>query len=109
MPPPDYLPIRAAVERMDGVASRQMFGYRCFLVAGKFFAGFYNKNDFCVIIRLAGDQQEAAIKEGAIKPFSHGAKKGWVELDCREVTDDIAMKWISKGYDHAKRLAQNPQ
>ena len=103
----NYELIEAKVKGMWRARTRQMFGYRCFLVSGKVFAGFDNKSDFRIIIRLPKDQQEIAIKHPAIKPFSHGAKKGWAEMDSRLVTTDVAMKWISEGYDHAERLAGN--
>ena len=101
----NYESIETKVRDMCGVKTRQMFGYRCFLVSGKVFAGFDNKSDFRVIMRLPRDQQEIAIKHPAIKPFSHGAKMGWAEMDSRLVTIDIAMKWILKGYAYAERLA----
>lgn len=107
MTPDNYEPIKDNVKDMDGVTTRPMFGYQCFLVSGKFFVGFYNKSDFQIIIRLPKDQQESAIKDSAIKPFSHGAKMGWVELDSRHVAPDTVMKYISKGYAYAKQLAEN--
>ena len=100
-----YAPIEAKVRGMDGVETRPMFGYRCFLVCGKFFIGFYNKDDHTIIIRLPKDQQALAIRQASIKPFSHGAKMGWVELDSTQTPVGVAMRWISVGYEHAKRLA----
>ena len=100
-----YGPIAAKVREMDGAEARPMFGYRCFLVSGKFFVGFDNKSDFRVIVRLPKYQQKLAVRHEAIKPFSRGAKAGWIELDSRRMPSDAAMKWISEGYDHAKRLA----
>ena len=101
-----YDPIKSKVENLKNVTTRPMFGYQCFLILKKFFVGFSNKNNFQVIVRLPKDQQELAIKNKAIKPFSHGANMGWIELDSKQTTTSIAMKWISKGYDHAKELAR---
>ena len=101
----DYESIETEVKEMWMAKTRRMFGYRCYLVSGKVFAGFDTKSDFRIIIRLSKDQQEIAIKHPAIKPFSHGAKTGWAEMDSRRVTTDVAMKWIWKGYEYARRLA----
>lgn len=83
-----------------------MFGYKCFSVEKKFFVGFSNKNNLQVIVRLPKDQQEIAIKSKAIKPFSHGAKMGWIEIDSKDITTAGAMKWILKAYENTKQLAK---
>ena len=91
---------------MENVTTRHMFGYQCFSISRKFFVGFNNKNNFQVIVRLPKDQQELAIKNKAIRPFSRGAKTGWIELDSKQTTIGTAMRWITKGYDHAEQLAK---
>ncbi len=91
---------------MENVTTRPMFGYQCFSISRKFFVGFSNKNNFQVIVRLPKDQQELAIKNKAIGPFSHGAKMGWIALDSKQTTIGTAMRWITKGYDHAEQLAK---
>ena len=91
---------------MESVTTRPMFGYQCFSISRKFFVGFNNKNNFQVIVRLPKDQQELAIKNKAIRPFSRGAKTGWIELDSKQTTIGTAMRWITKGYDHAEQLAK---
>lgn len=96
MPPAGYEHLKRRVADMEGVTSKPMFGYQCFMVSGKFFVGFYNKNDFQVIVRLSPEQQKVATRHTAIKPFSRGAKMGWIELDARHT--DTAMEWISKAY-----------
>ena len=100
-----YDTLEAKVKDMRMVKARQMFGYRCYLVHGKVFCGFDNKSNYRVIIRLPKERQVVAIKGPAIKPFSHGAKKGWAEMDTRLVPTHIAIKWITEGYDYARRLA----
>jgi hypothetical protein len=84
-----------------------MFGYQCYSISGKFFVGFSNKNDYQVIVRLPKAQQEKAVKSNSIKPFFHGARMGWVEINAKKITTAIAMKWISYGYNHAKKLAKS--
>ncbi len=91
---------------MKHVTTRPMFGYQCFSIKKKFFVGFSNKNNHEIIIRLPKDQQEIAIKSKAIKPFSHGARMGWIEIDSDLTTTDDAMKWILKGYENAEKLAK---
>lgn len=100
-----YSPIKKKVESIEYVTTRPMFGYQCFSINKKFFVGFSNKNNQQVIVRLSKDQQEIAIKSKAIKPFHHGARMGWIEIDSRLTTTSGAMKWIIKGYENAKRLA----
>lgn len=101
-----YDPIKRKVESMDMVTTRPMFGYQCFLIKRKFFVGFSNKNNRQIIVRIPKDQQEIAIKSKAIKPFSHGSKMGWIEIDPKLTTTAGAMKWILIGYDTAERLAK---
>lgn len=101
-----YDPIKKKVESMEQVTTRPMFGYQCFLIKRKFFVGFSSKNNQQIIVRLPKDQQEIAIKSKAIKPFSHGAKMGWIEIDPKLTTTAGAMKWILIGYDNAAKLAK---
>lgn len=84
-----------------------MFGYQCYSISGKFFVGFNKKNANQVIIRLPKETQETAIKNKGIKPFSHGAKMGWIEINTKFTTTASIMKWITKGYEHAKKLAKS--
>lgn len=92
---------------MEYVTTRPMFGYQCFSINKKFFVGFSNKNTQQIIVRLPKDQQEIAVTSNAIQPFSHGAKMGWIEIDSKLIaTTASAMKWILKGYEHAKALGR---
>jgi len=101
-----YNSLKSKVEKFAGVSIRPMFGYNCFLINNKFFVGFNNKNDYQVIVRLQRDQQELATKASGIKPFSHGAKMGWIEIDTRETLQTSTLNWIKKGYEHAKELSK---
>lgn len=95
------------VETLAGTTTRPMFGYQCYSVGGKFFAGFGKKNN--LIIRLSKDQQSEALRDKRLKiqPFSHGAKMGWIELDARSMSNGKAVfDWIEKGYEHALRLSK---
>lgn len=105
--PDNYDHVKTKVKEMENVTMRPMFDYQCFLIHGKFFVGFYSKNNFQIIIRLSKDLQERAIKNAAVKPFSHGAKMGWVEMDSRHATTEIIMEYVLLGFDHAKQLAKN--
>ena len=102
----NYNSIKSIVEKLDSVTTRPMFGYQCFSIQKKFFVGFSNKNDYQVITRLPKNQQEKAIKNKGIKPFSHGAKIGWIEMDAKIVTSDEASKWVKMGYENALDLAK---
>lgn len=102
----NYESLKNKVAEMPNVTIKPMFGYSCYSISGKFFVGFSNKNDWQVIIRLPKQEQESAIKTDGIKPFSHGAKMGWIELDSTKVTATGALKWVKKGYENAKSLAK---
>ncbi len=84
-----------------------MFGYECFSANGKFFVGFSQKNKYEVIVRLPKVVQQKAVKSKGIKPFSHGAKAGWIEIDMKSVVIDDAFKWIKKGYAYALSLSKH--
>jgi hypothetical protein len=101
-----YTSIKNRVEKFMDVDSKSMFGYWCYSISGKFFVGFNNKNDYQIIVRLPKEQQTIAIKNKKIKPFSHGAKSGWIEFNANQLTTNLAIKWILEAYEHAKFLAK---
>lgn len=98
---------RRVEQDLPGVTARPMFGYQCYLVQGKFFAGFGKKGPGqTIIVRLPRDLQAAAKGAAGIRPFRHGARAGWIEVDCKSVRESDAFAWIKKGYDHAASLAR---
>jgi predicted DNA-binding protein (MmcQ/YjbR family) len=102
--------IKKKIELLPDVTTRPMFGYQCYSVNGKFFAGFGKKDKSEVIIRLSKDLQlEALLKEKhlKIKPFSRGAKMGWVEIDGSNIRIDEAFYWVKKGYEHALNMSKS--
>ena len=103
---PNYDSLKDKIAKMPGITARQMFGYQCYSTSGKFFVGFNNKNDRQVIVRLPKEEQQKAIKTNGIKPFSHGAKMGWAEIDTNHVTASVALKWIKKGHEFARTLVK---
>ena len=100
-------PIKKKVESMEQVTAGSMLGYQCFLIKRKFFVGFGSKNNRQIIVRIPQDQQETAIKPRAFKPFFHGAKMGWIEIDSKLTTTAGAMKWILMGHGTAAKLANS--
>lgn len=102
----NYNSLKIKVTKFENITTRPMFGYQCFSINKKFFVGFSNKNDYQIIVRLSKEQQELAVKNNAIIPFSHGAKMGWIEMDIKKITTASALKWITKGYEYAKELAK---
>jgi len=98
------------VEILPDVTTRPMFGYQCYSVNGKFFAGFGGKDKSnVIIIRLSKDLQLKALpkeKRLKIKPFKHGAKMGWVELDISNIKIDEAFYWVNRGYEHARNISK---
>jgi predicted DNA-binding protein (MmcQ/YjbR family) len=102
----NYNSLKIKVSKFENVTTRPMFGYQCFSINRKFFVGFSNKNDYQIIVRLSKVQQESAVKNNAIIPFSHGAKMGWIEIDVKKTTNASTLKWITKGYENAKELSK---
>ncbi|HJU85721.1 MAG TPA: hypothetical protein VJ551_04480 [Nitrososphaeraceae archaeon] len=102
--------IKKKVEILPYVTTRSMFGYQCYSINGKFFAGFGRKDQSkVIIIRLSKDLQLEALhkkKYLKIKPFSHGAKAGWIELDISSIKTDRAFYWVKKGYDYALNMSK---
>ena len=101
----NYNSLKSKVAGISNITTKPMFGHQCYLISGKVFAGFNNKNDWQVIVRLPKNEQCIAIKTKGIKPFSHGAKAGWAEIDMKQVTTNEALKWIKKGHEYAEILA----
>ena len=99
--------LKDEIKQMPLVSERPMFGYECFSASGKFFVGFSKKNRHKIIVRLPKDEQQKALKDKEIKPFSHGAKAGWIEIDLRHVGSATISKCVKKGYDHALQLAKS--
>jgi hypothetical protein len=92
-----YNTLRNKVKRLQSVSARPMFGYECYSAKGKFFVGFNKKNDY---------EEKNAIKNKGIKPFSHGAKAGWIRIDTKSASMVNAFKWIKKGYTNALTLSK---
>lgn len=103
----NYNSLKNKVAGISKVTAKPIFGHQCYSISGKVFVGFNNKNDWQVIVRLPKDEQQIAIKTKGIKPFSHGAKAGWAEIDMSQVTTNNALKWVKKGHEYAKILAKN--
>jgi predicted DNA-binding protein (MmcQ/YjbR family) len=101
-----YQSIKNKVAQIEGVSARPMFGYECFSVGSKFFVGFSKKNDTQIIVRLSKPDQQNALRTIGIKPFSHGAKAGWIEINTAKSTPQNSMKWIKAGLKNAKNLTK---
>lgn len=98
--------LRDRIEQLPDVTTRPMFGYQCYSVGGKFFTGFGKKNN--LIIRLSKEHQLEALKDKSLnlKPFSHGAKMGWVVMNGSRLSNvDEVFELIRKGYEHARKLS----
>ncbi len=93
------------MESLPNISKKQMFGYNCYCVEGKFFVGFSKKNKNKVIIKLSQEEQKLSLKERYMKPFSHGARSGRVELDTNKLalTEDFH-RWVKSAYDYVLKL-----
>lgn len=75
-----YHTLQDKAKQFPNVSEKPMFGYSCLSANNKFFTGFSKKNKHTVIVRLPKKEQESAVKIKGIRPFSHGAKAGWIEI-----------------------------
>jgi YjbR len=101
--------LKKKIESLPEVTIRPMFGYQCYSVKGKFFAGFGRKEDKSnvMIIRLSKELQLKALLEEEhlkIEPFRRAAKVGWIELEIRDIRIHEAFHWVKKGYEHALNI-----
>ena len=103
----NYNSLKIKVSKFEDVTTRPMFGYLCFSINKKFFVGFSNKNNFQIIVRLPKEEQTKAITSNGIKPFSHGAKMGWIEISTKQANNTATFRWITKAYNYAKKLAKS--
>ncbi|MDQ3975931.1 MAG: TfoX/Sxy family protein [Thermoproteota archaeon] len=103
--------LKKKIKSLTEVTTRPMFGYQCYLVNGKFFAGIGRREDKSkIIIRLSKDLQlKALLKETRLKiePFRQGAKMGWIELDISNIRIHEAFYWVKKGYEHALNISKS--
>lgn len=108
--------LRKKVAAMPGVTSRPMFGYDCYMVEGRFFAGFARKSPgrqatmTMMIVRLARQdhryqQQSASHDDRDIRPFPRGARKGWIQVDVEAAGVERAYRLAEEGYEHARSLS----
>jgi len=105
--------LRQRVAGLPGVSMKKMFAYNCYGINKKFFVGFSVKNNSKVIIKLQKNEQQHALENTKIKPFSHGAKSGWIEVelvsssgnDSRSISVEDAYSWIEKSYNHVLNFA----
>ena len=101
--------IKSKIEALPDITTRPMFGYQCYSVNGKFFTGFGKKDKTKMIIRLSKELQSEALQDKRlkVKPFSHGAKMGWVEIDTKSVSKiQDAFYWVKQGYNHALTMSK---
>lgn len=102
------LELRQRVAGLPGVSMKKMFGYDCYCINRKFFAGFSIGNNSKVIIKLPKNEQQRALENTKIKPFSHGAKSGWIEVelasssgsDTHSSIVEDAYTWVEKSYNY---------
>lgn len=102
--------LKKKIGSLPEVTIRPMFGYQCYSVNGKFFAGFGIKDKSKVIIKLSKDLQLKALLEGErlkIDPFRHGAKMGWIEIDISNIRIHEAFYWVKKAYEHALNISKS--
>jgi len=95
---------KALDERRAGAVEKRMFGGVAFLLNGNMCCGVHKD---AMIVRLAPDATEAALRQPHTKPFDLTGRpmKGWVLVEAEGVKTAAGLKkWVAQGLAHAGSL-----
>lgn len=97
--------IRAAVQDVDGVTEKKMFGGLGFMVAGNMAVAASGQGGLMVRCDPAASE-ELVTREGASRMEMRGKEMaGWLRVTTDAVTDDGALQdWVDVGVAHARSL-----
>ncbi len=96
--------IRTKLKGTRGLSEKKMFGGVGFLINGNMACGVIKQD---MVVRLAGDQAEAALQRAHVKVFDMTGKpmKGWILVEPKGVASDKALEgWIEQSTEFAKTL-----
>ena len=96
--------VRRALQGLDGLNEKRMFGGIAFLLHGNMACGILADR---LIARIGPDAYEATLGEPGVSPFDVTGRpmRGWVTVDVNAVDDDDAVQaWIDRAIGFAMTL-----
>ena len=100
--------IRAALQGIEDVQERHMFGGVAFMVGGHMACGIVGSD---LMVRLGRDGTEVALAEPHVRPmdFTGRPSATMVYVDTRgTATGGALTSWVGRAVDHARTLPQKP-
>ncbi len=97
--------IRVAMQDVDGVTEKKMFGGHAFLVGGNMAVSASGRGG--LLLRCDPAATESLVGEAGVERFEMRGKEmdGWLHLDPAVVgSDDQLARWVSVGTDYAQSL-----
>jgi TfoX/Sxy family transcriptional regulator of competence genes len=96
--------VEQALAGREALTNREMFGGIVFMVGGNMACGVIGED---LIVRMAKEDGEKALKEEGVRPFDFTGKpmKGTVYVDSSVTADAEALaEWVEVGADYAASL-----
>ena len=96
--------VRAALNAVDGVQEKRMFGGLSFLVNGNMAVGVHDSD---LIVRLPPEQTDEALAEADVRIFDMTGRPmtGWILVaPGATATEDGLGAWVTRGVDFAETL-----
>jgi len=96
--------VRRALQGLDGLGERRMFGGIAFLLRGNMACGVLADR---LIVRIGPDAYESALDEPRVTPFDVTGRpmRGWVTVEVDAIDDDEALRaWIDRAVGFALTL-----
>jgi TfoX N-terminal domain len=96
--------VREALEGVNGLAEKRMFGGLAFLLSGNMAVGVHGED---LIVRLAPAQTEEALAEEHVRVFDMTGRpmKGWVLVGPEATANEDGLgAWVTRGLDFAESL-----
>jgi TfoX N-terminal domain len=96
--------VRAALDGVDGIAEKRMFGGLAFLLNGNMAVGVHGED---LIVRLAPEATDDALAEEHVRVFDMTRRpiKGWVLVGPGATAGEDGLgAWVTRGVDFAESL-----
>jgi len=97
--------IRVAMQDVDGVTEKKMFGGHAFLVGGNMAVSASGKGG--LLLRCDPEATETLVGEAGVGRFEMRGKEmdGWLRVDPDAVdSDELLDRWVSVGVGYAQSL-----
>ena len=97
--------LRVALQDVDGVTEKKMFGGLAFLVNGHMAVAASGQGG--LLLRCPPERTESLLREPGVGPFEMRGREmdGWLRVDPGAVTsDDVLARWVAVGVHHTSGL-----